>query len=357
MGLSIVLTAPRTLESRNGPEREPRPGWARVRVEVTGICGTDLAIWSGEYAVPLPRVLGHEWVGRVEATGRPEDERWLGRRVCGGINYTCRSLEERELCPLCRAGLESHCRRRTVTGIVGQDGSFQECLEVPVANLVELPAEIGDEEAVFAEPLAAALQTFRMTALPEGSQVVVLGPGRLGLLVALVARERGDRVLLAGGGSGSERLAAALGFETFPVRFESRGAPEGPLAPWPSALRERVIESTGGVGADAVVDTTGTSEAIDWALDLVRPRGTICVKSTPGTSATLNLTRLVVGEIALQGSRCGDLSEALAFIRRTRPPLSRLIRARFPLGEAEAAFRAAQLPGKVLLLPPARKGG
>ena len=350
MALSMVLTAPGELEAREVPRREPPAGWARVRMRVTGICGTDLAIWSGRYPVTLPRVLGHEWVGEVEAVARREDEAWVGRRVCAGINNTCRSRGAGESCSLCRAGLESHCLRRTVTGIVGQDGSFQHCLEVPCANLIEVPAGIDDEQAVFVEPLAAALQIFQMTALPAGSDVVVLGPGRLGPLASLVARSRGHRVLLVGGGEAARELAASLGFEAVAARFESRQAPSDPLAPWPSAVRERVLERTDGRGADAVIDTSGSVLGLDWALDLIRPRGTICAKSTPGIPAALNLTRLVVSEVRLVGSRCGDLAQALALIAREPLPLQCLIGARFPLHRAADALRVAQGAGKVLLV-------
>jgi threonine dehydrogenase-like Zn-dependent dehydrogenase len=193
---AAVLTKPRHLVIETRTLRRLKPNEVLIRVAYAGICGTDLALHSGGYRVPLPLVLGHEFSGIVEQVGSDDCSHLVGRRVTAEINNTCISCEFLRPCPACRRGLDHHCSRRTVTGIMKHDGAFAEYVIVPRRNLHMLPPSVTLEGAVFIEPLAAALQTFRLTPICKGDSVVVLGAGRLGLLIGMVARSTGARVLM-----------------------------------------------------------------------------------------------------------------------------------------------------------------
>jgi len=334
---AAVLVEPRRIEIRERQVGGLDPAEALVRVRAAGVCGTDLAIYDGDYEVPLPLVLGHEWVGVVEDVGSPADSDWIGRRVVGEINHHCIAMRRGRLCPACRAGLPTHCRERTVTGIIGRDGAFAERMVVATDNLRAVPEAMGDEAAIFVEPLAAALQTFEMTPLEAGRTVVVLGCGRLGVLVAMAAARLGAKVLAFARNPRHVALAERVGVE---ARLERS----------PEAVASAVREATGGLGADVVVEATGSPEGLSTALDCARPRGTVALKSTPGVPVKqFDLTRTVVDEIRLQGSRCGDFSAAIRFWERHRPPLERLIAGEFPLEGIEEALAQAHGPGKILV--------
>lgn len=349
---AAVLHAPRSLRV----EERPRPvldgPYVRVRVRAAGVCGTDLALWTGAYRVPLPRVPGHEWAGDVVEAGPGVDPAWTGRRVTAEINAHCAAQGFGDTCPACARGLVTHCLRRAVTGIVHADGAFQEEVVVPAANLHALPPGLSYDAAVFVEPLAAALHTFRLAPVAPGEHVVVLGGGRLGLLIALVARALGaDVLVVARSAAGCARLAA-LGLDAVPHDVAARRAPEDPLAAAASELRDRVLIRSGGLGADVVVEATGHPDGLAAALDLVRPRGAIALKSTPGTPVpAFNLTRAVVDEVRLVGSRCGAFDAALGFLEAHALPLDGLITARFALDRVAEAFEAAAAGGKVVVRP------
>lgn len=355
MPLALSLIAAKTLKPEDRPRRALRPGEARVAVAMAGVCGTDLAIWSGDYPVPMPLVLGHEWVGRVIeiADVAADPQSLLGKRVTGEINNTCLARAEARPCEACRRGFPSHCLSRTVTGIVVHDGAFQRELIVPWRVLHILPDSIPDDEAFFIEPLAAAIQTFELTPVGPGDFVAVLGAGRLGSLAALVAKAKGARVLTVL--RSEERAAAmrALGLEAFRVASSPGAAPRpsDPLAPAPSPLLDEILSRTGGFGADVVVETTGSPAGLPLALDLVRPRGTIALKSTPGLAVRdFALTRFVVNEVRLQGSRCGPFDKAIEFQAARRLPLRALIVDTYDLPDLdEAMVAAASVPGKVAI--------
>ncbi len=350
MPKAALLVAPRHLEIHDRPRKPLHPGEVRARVLRAGTCGTDLAIWSGKYLVPLPLVLGHEWVGEVVEVGRPEDERWLGKRVTAEINNHCLARNDPEPCAMCTAGIPVHCLKRSVTGIISHDGAYQEEIVVPTGALHELPGELSLEEGVLVEPLAAALETFEMRPLTPGEYVVVLGAGRLGALVAMVAKGLGARVLAVTRTGRRDALFERLGIATFHWDVTQRVPPPNPLDFAGSPLRDRVLAETEGRGADVVVEVTGLVQGICTAVDLVRPRGTVCLKSTPGNSVTsFGITRIVVHEIRLQGSRCGPFDEAIRFQLEQRLPLADLIEELYPLERASEALERAQEAGKIVL--------
>jgi len=298
------------------PRPEPAAGEARVRVLAAGICNTDLELVHGYY--PFTGVPGHEFVGRVEAAAGAEP--WVGRRVVGEINVSCGT------CAACRAGRRTHCERRTVLGIRGRDGAFAECLTLPIANLHEVPAGISDETAVFAEPLAAALEIQEQVAIGPRDRVVVVGDGKLGNLVAQTLALAGCAPTVIG------RHPAKLAL------LAGRGIATGLAGDIPRAR------------ADVVVECTGNPEGLDLARAAVRPRGTIVLKSTYRGPASVDISRIVVDEITLVGSRCGPFAPALALLAEGRVDVRPLVHARFPLHEAVAAFAEASRPGLMKVL-------
>jgi threonine dehydrogenase-like Zn-dependent dehydrogenase len=296
---------------RDVPDPTPRRGEALVRVHLAGICRTDLEITRGYLG--FRGTPGHEWVGRVVAA---EDAALVGARVVGEINLGCGT------CPACVEGLGRHCPTRRVLGIVGADGGFAELIAVPTTNLHRVPDWIGDREAVFTEPLAAAFEILDQVPSVAGARAVVLGDGKLGLLVAQVLSGAGADVTLAG--HHEEKLARARG------------------------LGIRTGKRTG--GADVVVDATGAPGGLAQALALVRPRGTIVLKSTVAAEHRLDLAPAVINEVTIVGSRCGRFAPALAALGASRVSVAPLIDAVYPLDDAVAAFARAATPGTLKVL-------
>lgn len=319
------------------PRPKPDRGEVLVKVSAAGICRTDLAIFEGDYAVPLPLVLGHELCGCVVETGPGVEEGYLGRRVVCEINWTCLSRRIPDPCPLCARGEPHHCLRRTVMGIQGWDGAFSQLLRAPAVNLHLLPEGISLHEGVFIEPLAAAIQTFALSELNPGDRVAVLGVGRLGVLLCKVASLQGARVIAISRSGGKLARARAFGaWQTLNAASED--------------LVARMAELTEGQGADMVIEATGSPEGLNLAVDLVRPRGIIALKSTPGTPAAANLTQMVVKELRIQGSRCGPFDQAISLLKAGQIDVRPLISRAYPLEELEAALReASEGEGKVLV--------
>ena len=316
-----------------------QPGEAIVRVEFAGVCGTDIALFSGDYPVPLPLVLGHELVGEVVEVGSEDSRTWIGKRVTAEINNTCRAYNREAFCAACRRGLSNHCIERTVVGIIDCDGAYAEYVRVPILNLHLLPDTISWEEGVFVEPLAAAIQTFELTPISPSNQVVVLGVGRLGLLICAVASLNKAHVCAIS--RSSEKLARASKWGAAEVINANHHK-------WIEAAREW----TGGIGADVVVDTTGSPEGLRLAAAIVRPRGTIALKTTCGLPATgIDVTKLVVDEVRIQTSRCGPFAKAIGLLARENLPVKSLVSEVFPLEDATLALKAAGSSTKVLIQP------
>jgi threonine dehydrogenase-like Zn-dependent dehydrogenase len=297
------------------PEPEPSAEMAVVRVQLAGICNTDLELTKGYMG--FRGVLGHEFVGTVE--GGPEN--WRGQRVVGEINFACGT------CALCLRGLRRHCPTRKVMGILNADGAFAERVAVPIANLHRVPDSIGNDVAVFVEPLAAAFEILEQVHVDAGTECTVVGDGKLGLLAAQVLHQAGARVLAVG--KHEEKLAI----------LRDRGIETVTAACWNEAP------------ADLVVEATGSSAGLAAAVAATRPRGTVVLKSTVADPALLNLAPLVINEITVVGSRCGSFPPALRALEMGSVDVRPLISACQPLSEAVEALQLAGAPSvlKVLL--------
>lgn len=329
------LTATREVVIKDRPPLVAKANEVIIGVETAGICGTDLAIFSGDYPVPLPMVCGHEFVGKVQSIGAGVDKRWLNRRVTAEINNTCQAYNRSPICSACQRGMPSHCLQRTVTGIINHDGAFADEVKVAQGTLHEIPESIEPATATLTEPLAAALQTFEMSPVTGGETVAVIGPGRLGILIVFVAALRGCRVISISRSDAKRQRSLDFGASQ---------------AFSPEQAEKDVKEITEGLGADIVVDATGQPDGLTKALSLVRPRGIISVKTTCGLPAQgLDMTKLVVDEIRLQGSRCGPFGPALKILKEHQEKLQTLITSTRPLAETQQALESAYLENKVLI--------
>ncbi|MHC4472320.1 MAG: zinc-dependent alcohol dehydrogenase [Planctomycetota bacterium] len=329
-----MLVSPGRVEIEERPDPVPGPHEAVVRVRYAGVCGTDLALASGEYETTLPLVLGHEFAGVVEATGAGVPESLVGAPVTSEINVTCKTRRDPEPCAACRRGMPAHCLRRETIGIRVRDGAFAELVVVLADALHRLPEDLSPRASVLVEPLAAAIRTFELTPISREDTVVVLGAGRLGLLICRVAHSFGARVIAVSRSESSRVLA---------LRF---GADES-LAPEEAA---RVRETTDGLGADVVVECTGDPVGLARAAEIVRARGTVAVKTTCGRPAEgLATTDLAVREITVQGSRCGPFAKAIERLRAGQIPVDDYVSGVYPLDGVADALDAARRATKVLL--------
>jgi threonine dehydrogenase-like Zn-dependent dehydrogenase len=293
---------------------------ALIRVTKTGICNTDLEIVRG-YA-GFSGTLGHEFVGIVEAAA--DAPALVGKRVVGEINAGCGS------CARCLRGDARHCPARTVLGIHGRDGAHAEFLTLPVRNLLEVPASVTDEQAVFAEPLAAAFGITEQVEIAPETRVAVIGDGKLGLLCAFALSLKSKNLVLVGKHAEKLRVAAARNIE-------------GVL------LNEAVPALNHSF--DVVVEASGAETGFAAALDLLRPRGKMVLKSTFEGRAKLEMWRVVVDEICIVGSRCGRFAPALELLENGLVTVEDLIAEEFPLAQGVEAMRRAAEKGvmKVLL--------
>lgn len=292
----------------------PADGEVLVRVLRAGICETDLQLIRGYMG--FRGVLGHEFVGVADSGP------FVGRRVVGEINCRCGT------CETCVAGRPTHCPHRSVIGILNHDGAFADFVAVPQRNLHVVPDSVSTDLAVFTEPLAAAFQIPSQLPLRHADRVVVLGDGRLGNLCAQVLAQSCDRVLVIG--KHSEKLAMLQQFDLETCLLDDR-----PRERW----------------ADIVVDCTGSDTGLPTALQLVRPRGTIVLKTTVAGTQAMAWAPIVIDEVTIVGSRCGPFDRALTALERGEVQVQPLISDRFKLPDGLAALEQAQSKNvlKVLL--------
>jgi threonine dehydrogenase-like Zn-dependent dehydrogenase len=296
--------------------RAPAPAAEEVMVRVTraGVCETDLQLIKGYMG--FRGVLGHEFVGVAESGPL------AGQRVVGEINCACWQ------CDTCRSGLPTHCPNRTVLGILNHDGAFADLIAVPQRNLHRVPDSIPDDIAVFTEPVAAAFQIPAQIEIAGPERIVVLGDGRLGNLCAQVLASMVDQVLVVGKHREKLALLEAMGLQTALLSDD---------------LPQRSF--------DIVVDCTGSESGLPTALTLVRPRGTIVLKTTVAGAQTLAWAPFVIDEVTLLGSRCGPFDRALNALEHGLVDVEPLITDRFSLSNGLMALERAQQKGvlKVLL--------
>jgi threonine dehydrogenase-like Zn-dependent dehydrogenase len=293
----------------------PAGGEALIRVRMAGICNTDIELLRGY--MNYRGIIGHEFVGVVEKSPDPS---LLGKRVVGEINCACGECRE------CRSGHPRHCTSRTVLGIAGRGGAFAEYVALPIQNLHLVPDAVTDEQAVFTEPLAAACRIPEQLHVNPSTDIVVLGDGKLGLLVAQVLSLTGAGVTVVGRHHHKLAIMKSMG------------------------IRVRDAGEISDLNVDVVVECTGRPAGLQAAISIVRPCGTIVMKSTYFGELVFPQSELVVDEVSLVGSRCGPFEPALHLLERKAVDAGVLIEAIYPLEEGLRAFERAESPESLKVL-------
>ena len=296
-----------TLKLDNNYEKPvPQKGEALIKVSIAGICNTDFEITKGYMG--YKGILGHEFVGIVEEVNS-EDKSLIGKRVVGEINLGCGH------CEWCKKGLERHCPNRGTLGIWQKDGCFAEYVTMLTGNLIEVPSNVSDEEAVFVEPLAAALEILEQLHIKPYEKVLVLGDGKLGLTIAIALNASGLDVTLVGKHQNKLDIAKNQNVKTKLLN--------------PSEIKKEY---------DVVVEATGSISGFETSLASVKQRGTLVLKSTIAASKDFNLAPVVIDEITILGSRCGQFRPALRYLENKKVDFKPFITATYKMSEAIEAF-------------------
>jgi threonine dehydrogenase-like Zn-dependent dehydrogenase len=291
----------------------PADGEVLLKLHTAGLCQTDLEIAKGYMG--FTGVLGHEFVGTVVKTGKGVDNAWIGRRACGEINCICGT------CTMCARGLSTQGLKRTVMRILNHDGAFADYLKLPARNLHAVPNNVTDDEAVFVEPLAAAFQILRQVPIDKRTRATILGDGRLGQLCTQVLARTGCTLTLVGRHEEKLSLAERIADRT---RRKVQTILDRDLQP----RRDQ----------DVVVDCTGRAEGLPRAMELLRPRGTLVLKTTVAANRPLNLAPIVIDEFTVVGSRCGPFPDAINALAAKEVDVLPLITRRVSLEQAETLF-------------------
>lgn len=320
---ALVLDGPASgavrLDQRR-PRPQPQPEEALIRPRRCGVGTIDLAVAQGWMA--FSGVLGHEFVGMVESVNGKDGAHLPGKRVVGSINALCGK------CDMCLAGLRNHCRNRTVLGMSGRDGCLADFFTLPAANLVLVSDSVDDDHAVFAEPLASAIQVARQLHIEGKPYVTILGDGTMGLLAAQVLSRLNASVRVIGRHADNLALCEKWG------------------------VKHRHIDEVGRhADQDIVVDCTGSRAGLALAAQLVRPRGKIVLKSItapqPASEPAVDLTPIVINELEVIGSRCGPIAEAVSMLARREIDVVSLLSKRMSLSDGPAILKAAAKPGVI----------
>ena len=290
----------------------PNNGEALIRVKLAGICNTDYEITKGYMG--YVGVLGHEFVGVVEDVNsdKPEDKAWIGKRVVAEISWGCDDLN----CEWCAKKNYRHCPNRHTIGIWKKDGCMAEYLTVPTNILFEVADNVTDEQAVFVEPLAAACEILEQLHIEPTAKVLVLGDGKLGLTTALTLNAHNLDVLLVGKHQNKLDIAKAQGVKT------------------------ELLENFNPRKFDVVVEATGSASGFEMSMSLTKPRGVLVLKSTVASGKELNLAPIVIDEITVLGSRCGQFGPALRLLENKRIDFTPFITKTYSIDDALEAFEA-----------------
>ncbi len=323
---AVEVSAPGVLRLVERPIREPAAGQVRIRVEACGICHTDAATVTGVYpGLSLPRVPGHEVIGRIEAVGNGVSRWKIGQRVGVGL-----IAGEDGVCEPCRRGDIVNCQNPVVSGVTA-DGGYAEVMIAEARAIASVPDELTSEEA--APLLCAGITTYnalRNAGLRGGDLVAVQGIGGLGHLGVQFARHMGFRTVAIGRGREKEKLARDLGAHVYIDTAADNAA--------------AVMQRMG--GAKAILATAGTSgDAMGSLLSGLAARGKFIVVGVPQDPIQLNAFPLVFGGRSIYGSLTGtpiDAEDTLAFsvLENIRPMIET-----FPLEQAADAY-ARLMQGK-----------
>ena len=319
------------------PELTPAPDEVVLKVASCGICGTDRAIFRGDVPLETPIVLGHEYSGTIVATGSEVRSLALGERICVDPNVTCGS------CVYCRRGLSHLCQHLSPLGIT-RHGGFAEYCAVPAAYAYPLPDTVSLEAGALIEPLACTLRGLEQAGIEPGDAVVILGAGAIGCLLLQLASISGAACTIVAEPDAARReRSTAFGANI--------GCESGDEA------RAVVMEQTEGIGADVVIEASGTTDGARLALDLVRRGGRIVWFGVYPESELIEVSPYAINEheITIRGSFNNPFTHqaAVALAASGRVRLLELVSDRIALDELPTALdpAAPQTAGKVLVQP------
>ena len=292
------------------PVPVPAEGQSLIRVLLANVCSTDREILKG-YRPDFKGIMGHEFVGEVAESS---DASLVGRLVVGELNEGCGT------CLYCRTGREKHCLDRRVIGM-SKDGCFSEYMTLATHLIHVVPEGLPPEKAVFAEPLAAALEITEQVKIDPSQNVAVIGDGRLGFMCAQVLALTGADLTVIGHHPdklkmfkpyaktrlASEYTLMTLAGEAGSMDMNGRGAA---FPAYRALSAEECFEY--------VVEASGAPEGFDLAMNIVRKMGTIILKSTYAGKKELDMSLIPVNEITVLGSRCGPFEPALKLLAEGR---------------------------------------
>lgn len=326
---AAVWTAPDSIETRRISLPDVPDGWALVRSEMTGLCGTDFSILHGTHPrAAAPLIMGHEITGVVEIAGNGGP--------AAGTRVTVEPLIHCGECHPCSSGDTHVCRALKLYGI-DVAGSLAEFVALPASALIPLRETVPLEEAALAEPLAVAVHAVSRSGLTGGERVVVFGAGPIGVLIALVARHQGaGSVLISEPSEARRQVAEELGFET--------------VAPGEDPV-QAIVAATGGDGADIVFDSAAHPSVAAMLPRAVRVRGTIVLVGVYKKPVELDLQALTFAENTLVGVRVytrAAVERAVALIEGGELGLDRVPTQVFALEDTSAAFEQAMSAGRIL---------
>ena len=306
---------------KNYPNPTVKDNEVLIKTSMVGICNTDYEITQGYMG--YKGVIGHEFVGVVCEVGKNVDKNLLNKRVVGEINCACND------CSWCHQGLQRHCPNRSTLGIWQKDGCFSEYFTLPKENVIEISDNIDDTTATFTEPLAAAYEILEQVHIKPDAKVAILGDGKLGLCISLVFSALNiDYIHI---GKHEEKLAISknLGAKTMLL----------------SEIKEEDKKSF-----DVVVEATGSTGGFETSASLVKPRGTLVLKSTIVAREGLNLASIVVDEVNIVGSRCGQFRPILRLLEKGKIDVKPLVSAVYGVDEFERAFEENSKRGSLKVL-------
>jgi len=294
-----------------------------------GLCGTDYEIYSGARPVEYPRIMGHELVGRVEAAAPDVTRVGPGDPVVVEPNYSCGR------CPLCREGNRNLCLSRTTIGI-NADGGFAELVRAPAQCCWRASPAAGSDALLLAEPLAVVVRAVGRGAPKGGESAAIVGAGTLGLLALQVLRACGARVMVTSRSRRRFALATELGADF------THATVDGSLA-------DAARWFSGREGVDLVVETAGAAEAVNHALELVRPGGRVVLTGLPHEPTSVSFFSVVRREVNVIGSMIyqDEFPEALRLVGSGAVRTAPLITHRFGLDRIGEAFAAHTDPSSI----------
>ncbi len=302
------------------PKPLPEENQVLIRVRAVGICGTDLAIVKRKILTPIPIIPGHEFAGEVVVDKSDSDISWIGQRVTAEINTNICGQ-----CYFCKQDIHTQCLERKALGI-HINGAMADYLAINVNLLHKIPDSVSYEEATFIEPLAAAYQTFEMMSIDNDDRIIaIFGMGKLGLLLLQIAKRKGLETIVVDGSEKKLELAQQLGADYLINRHDNVDVP-------------RIIKNISEVGADIVIDASGSPQALKNIVSSCRSRGKIHIKSTHGEPTHINLTEMVQREITLYTSRCGPFKEAIDALKSNYVFVGKLNTHIYSLEQVEQIF-------------------